>query len=168
MTLISPTKPHASQTRGAQGEHFFEGYFLDKGVFIASPRYDHHRVDYVVEWRGQLARVNVKTMYATTGHFRCNLRTSNGSGGAKRKYRPDEIDYFGIVSLEYKRIWMLPFDDVHVGILQWYQPGKRHIKRKASFKWDQYLITETASCLQLNIDSYHMNRVSNTDLVKLS
>ena len=168
MTLISLKKPHSSQTRGAQGEHFFEGYFLDKGVFIASPRYDHHRVDYVVEWGGSLVRVNVKTMYAITGLFRCNLRTSNGSGGAKRKYHPDEIDYFGIVSLEYKRIWMLPFDDVHVGILQWHPPGKHLRKHRNSFNWDQYLITDSASSLQLTIDSYRMNRVSNTDFVKLS
>ena len=152
MTLISPTKPCASQTRGAQGEHFFEGYFLDKGVLVATPKHDLHRVDFIVAWGGSLVRVNVKTMYAINGHFMCDLKTSNGSGGAKRKYRPDEIDYFGIVSLEYKRIWMLPIDDVYTGNLHWHQPGKRHIKRKASFKWDQYLITETASSLQLNID----------------
>jgi len=170
LTLFSPTKPHASQTRGAQGEHFFEGYFLDQGVLVATPKHDLHRVDFIVEWGGSLVRVNVKTLYACKGHFMCDLKTSNstGSGGAKRKYNPGEIDYFGVVSLEYKCIWMVPLDDVHTGNLHWHQPGKRHIKRKASFKWDQYLISDTASSLQLDIDSYRMNRVNSTDLVKLS
>jgi hypothetical protein len=166
LTLISLKKPHSSLTRGAQGEHFFEGHFLDKGAFIASPKHDLHRIDFIVEWGGSLVRVNVKTMVASRGHFVSDLRT-NGAG-KKRKYRPGEIDYFGIVSLEYKRIWMLPMDDVHTGHLHWYPPGKRLRKQHNSFNWDQYLITETASSLQLDIDSYRMNRVSNTDLVKLS
>ena len=166
MTLFSPTKPHASQTRGANGEHFFEGYFLDQGVLVATPKHDLHRVDFIVEWGGSLVRVNVKTLYATNGHFMCNL-TTNGAG-KKRKYRPGEIDYFGIVSLEYKRIWMLPFDDIRMGTLHWHQPGKHLRKQRNSFNWDQYLITDTASFLQLNIDSYRMNRVNSTDLVKLS
>ena len=167
MTLISPSKPHGSQTRGAQGEHFFEGYFLDNGVLVATPKHDLHKVDFIVEWRGSLARVNVKTMSASRGHFMCNLKTSNGRF-KKRTYRSGEIDYFGVVSLEYKRIWMLPLDDVHTGNLHWHQPGKRYRKLRTSFNWDQYLITDTARSLQLDFDSYRMNRVNSTDLVKLS
>lgn len=166
MTLISPKKPHVSLTRGAQGEHLFEGHFLDKGTFIASPKHDLHRIDFIVEWGGSLVRVNVKTFCAARGHFLVDLRT-NGSG-KKRKYRPGEIDYFGCVSLEYKHIWMIPIDFVHTGNLHWFPPGKRLRKQHNSFKWDQYLITDTARSLQLDIDSYRMNRVNSTDLVKLS
>lgn len=83
-------------------------------------------------------------------------------------YLPGEIDYFGIVSLEYKHIWMVPYEAVQVTTLSWYPPGQHFRKHRNSFKWDQYLITDTASPLQLDIDSYRMNRVNNTDLVKLS
>ena len=139
MTLISAAKPYPCQTRGSLGEHFFEGYFLEKGVFIAAPPYEHHRVDYVVDWHGQLVRVNVKTLSSNGSNYQCSTRTS-AAGGGKRKYLPGEIDYFGIVSLEYERIWMIPFDVVNVGTLIWHQPEKFHRKYRNSFDWGPYLI----------------------------
>lgn len=166
MTKISLSASH----KGAQGEHLFEGHFLHKGAFIATPKYDLHRVDYVVEWKGQLAKVNVKTLHFNhkQGAWRAETKTSC-PGGRSRPYSADEIDYFGIVSLEYGHIWMVPLSSTHgVRTLNWHHPSKHFRKRTDSFKWDQYLITDTALSLQLDIDSYRMNRVSNTDLVKLS
>ena len=121
------------------GEHFFEGFFLEKGAFIAKPKNDFHRVDYVVEWRGQLVRVNVKTLYPLGNYYQCNTRTNTG-GGRKRQYLPGEIDYFGIVSLEYERIWMVPLDAVNVSTLRWHPPEKNYRKNKNSFDWGPYLI----------------------------
>jgi len=149
------------------GEHFFEGYFLEKGAFIAKPTNDFHRIDYVVEWHGQLVRVNVKTLYLNKKSYKCHTMTRGGEG-KKRKYFPGEIDYFGVVSLEYKRIWMVPLETVQGCELRWHQPDKPHKRQWNSFNWDHYLITDTASSLQLDIDSYLMNRVSSTNLVKLS
>jgi len=166
LTKISLSASH----KGAQGEHIFEGHFLRKGVFIASPKHDLHRVDYVVEWQGQLAKVNVKTLHFNhkQGAWRAETKTSC-PGGKNRAYSADEIDYFGVVSLEYGHIWMVPLSSTHgVKTLNWHHPSKHFRKRTDSFIWDQYLITDTASSLQLDIDSYRMNRVSNTDLVKLS
>lgn len=166
MTLFSLGAAH----KGAQGEHIFEGHFLRNGVFIASPKHDLHRVDYVVEWKGQLAKVNVKTLHYHRKQdvWRAETKTSC-PGGKNRAYSADEIDYFGVVSLEYGHIWMVPLSSTNSAtILQWHHPSKHFRKRTDSFKWDHYLITDTASSLQLDIDSYRMNRVSNTDLVKLS
>ena len=166
MTSISLSASH----KGAQGEHIFEGHFLRKGVFIASPKHDLHRVDYVVEWKGQLAKVNVKTLYYDRKRdvWRAKAEASC-PGGKKRAYSADEIDYFGVVSIEYGHIWMVPLSSTHgVRTLQWHHPSKHLRKCRCSFRWDQYLITDTASSLQLDIDSYRMNRVSNTNLVKLS
>lgn len=166
MTKISFSASH----KGAQGEHLFEGHFLQKGIFIATPKYDLHRVDYVVEWKGQLAKVNVKTLHYNQKQdvWRADTKTSC-PGGKDRAYSADEIDYFGVVSIEYGHIWMVPLSSTHgVKTLQWHHPSKHFRKCSNSFKWDQYLITDTASSLQLDIDSYRMNRVSNTDFVKLS
>ena len=96
-------------------------------------------MDYVVEWQGQLVRVNVKTMYPLGTYYQCNTRTNTGGRG-KRKYLPGEIDYFGIVSLEYERIWMVPFDAVNVSTLRWHPPEKILRKHKHSFDWGPYLI----------------------------
>ena len=165
MTKISLSASH----KGAQGEHIFEGHFLRKGVFIASPKHDLHRVDYVVEWKGQLAKVNVKTLHYNQKQDVWRAETKTSCPGGNRSYSADEIDYFGIVSLEYGHIWMVPLSSTHgVRPPNWHHPSKHFRKRTDSFKWDQYLITNTANSLQLDIDSYRMNRVSNTDLVKLS
>ena len=155
MTCISAKESH----RGAQGEHFFEGYFLNQGIFIAAPKHDLHRVDYVVEWNDQLVRVNVKTLHrrgarGLKGEFTCSTATKCASGS--RLYRPDEIDYFGVVSLEYGSIWMVPLSATKGFGLTWHSPEKKHRKRANSFNWDPYLI---------NPDS---QSVYQPELVKLS
>ena len=149
MTFIS-----AASHRGAQGEHLFEGHFLQSGIFIAAPKHDLHRVDYVVEWNEQLVRVNVKTLYRCSKngseYYQACLNTSC-KGGA-RPYTPDEIDYFGVVSLEYGHIWMIPLRDRKAQAIIWHPPQKKYRKRIDSFNWDPYLI----------------NGVNNTNSAKLS
>lgn len=155
MTYISAKESHL----GAEGEHFFEGYFLKQGIFIAAPKHDLHRVDYVVEWNEQLVRVNVKTLHrrgvrGRKGEFSCSLSTS--CPGGTRPYKSDEIDYFGVVSLEYGHIWMVPLSATRGFDLKWHSPEKKHRKRTNSFNWDPYLI---------NPDS---KSVFQPELVKLS
>ena len=155
MTCISAKASH----RGAQGEHLFEGYFLQQGIFIAAPKHDLHRVDYVVEWNGQLVRVNVKTLHLVnakkgSGEYTCMLSTS--CPGGARRYTPDEIDYFGIVSLEYGKIWMVPLRDTSTLAIRWHTPYKTHRKRFDSFNWDPYLVNRASTMEDI------------TSLVKLS
>ncbi len=165
MTFIS----NASH-RGAQGEHLFEGHFLQNGIFIAAPKHDLHRVDYVVEWNGQLVRVNVKTLYRCrkdgSDYYAATLNTSC-KGGA-RLYTADEIDYFGIVSLEYGHIWMVPLSAHTHQSIHWHPPQKKLRKQFNSFNWDPYLITDTSTVKQLTMDSYLTKGVDITNSVKLS
>lgn len=139
MTCISTPSAH----RGAKGEHAFEGHFLEHGIFIAAPKHDLHRVDYVVEWKGALQRVNVKTLHfvPSMNCYQAETRTSNGKGA--RAYTADEIDYFGVVSLEHDLIWMVPLADTKgVTCLRWHPPEKSHRKRYDSFNWAPYLINQ--------------------------
>tara|TARA_B100000405_G_C16676703_1_gene407804 strand:- start:819 stop:1316 length:498 start_codon:yes stop_codon:yes gene_type:complete len=156
--------------RGAQGEHLFEGHFLQNGIFIAAPKHDLHRVDYVVEWNGQLVRVNVKTLYRCrkdeSDYYAATLNTSC-KGGA-RLYTADEIDYFGIVSLEYGHIWMVPLSAHTHQSIHWHPPQKKLRKQFNSFNWDPYLITDTSTVKQLTMDSYLTKGVDITNSVKLS
>lgn len=134
----------------------FEGYFLEQGIFIAAPKHDLHRVDYVVEWKEQLVRVNVKTLHWDPRNrvFKAETRTS--CPGGTRPYTSDEIDYFGVVSLEHNLIWMVPLSAVKATSLCWHPPHKTHRKRFDSFNWDPYLINKGS------------NAVVDTNLVKLS
>lgn len=136
MTCISTPALH----RGAQGEHLFEGYFLSKGTFIAAPKHDLHRVDYVVEWNGQLVRVNVKTMHWVSSQKVYKVETRTSCSGGTRRYQTDEIEYFGIVNLDFGLIWMVPLSATRGMSLAWHPPQKKHRKRFDSFNWDPYLI----------------------------
>lgn len=107
---------------------------------MAAPVYDLWKTDFVIEWEGRLIKVNVKTMSKAPNAYHVQLQT----GGAKnrRLYRVGEIDFFGIVNLEYNHIWMVPLEAVqHRTLISWIPPDKRknRVSRRA-FKWDQYLI----------------------------
>jgi hypothetical protein len=139
VTCISTPSAH----RGAKGEHLFEGHFLERGIFIAAPKHDLHRVDYVVEWTGNLHRVNVKTLHwvPTGNYYQADTKTSNGKGN--RAYTADEIDYLGVVSLEYGHIWLIPLSATKGSTcLRWHPPEKNHRKRFDSFNWTPYLIKQ--------------------------
>jgi len=122
----------------------FEGHFLERGIFIAAPKHDLHRVDYVVEYNGGLQRVNVKTLHwvPTGNYYQADTKTSAGSKG-HRAYASDEIEYLGVVSLEYGNIWMLPLATTNgLQCLRWHPPEKQHRKRFDSFNWSPYLIKQ--------------------------
>ena len=145
MTCVSAASAH----RGAKGEHLFEGHFLERGIFIAAPKHDLHRIDYVIEWEGELKRVNVKTLHwvPTGNYWQAETKTSKGKGS--RAYTADEIDYFGVTSLEYEHIWLIPLSATKgVTCLRWHPPEKKHQKRFDSFNWLPYIVKQ--GCLSVS------------------
>ena len=119
----------------------FERHHLSMGRLIAQPRADVFRVDYVLEWDRKLVKVNVKTMsrqgYSNT--FSTSLCISRG--GRRSRYKDGEIDYFGVVNLEYDRIWMVPLSaTTGKQCLSWVPPERRKRTKKAAFDWDKYQI----------------------------
>ena len=107
---------------------------------MAAPIFDLWKTDFVMEWEGRLVKVNVKTMSKAPNAYHVTLQT--GGATKRRLYREGEIDYFGIVNLDYDHIWMVPLEAVaHRTLVSWIPDSKRknRISRRA-FKWDQYLI----------------------------
>ncbi len=102
--------------------------------------YDLWKTDFVIEWEGALNKVNVKTMSKAPNAYHVQLQT----GGAirRRTYREGEIDYFGIVNLEYEKIWMVPLADVKGRtLISWIPPERRKNKiSKRAINWDLYRI----------------------------
>tara|TARA_B100001059_G_scaffold236685_1_gene289054 strand:- start:9200 stop:9559 length:360 start_codon:yes stop_codon:yes gene_type:complete len=116
-------------------------HFLAQGCFISAPVYDIWKTDFVIEWQGKLVKVNVKTMSQAPHAYHVQLQTGGG-GGNRRLYRPGEIDYFGIVNLEYEMIWLVPLDAVEGRtLISWIpdQLRKRKIAKRA-FKFEPYRI----------------------------
>lgn len=125
---------------GALGETAFQQHFLQQGCFVAAPVYDLWKTDFVIEWEGRLLKVNVKTMSKAPNAYHVQLQT--GGAARRRLYREGEIDYFGIVNLEYEKIWMVPWADVKGRtLISWIPPERRKNKvAKKAFKWDEYRI----------------------------
>ena len=132
---------------GARGELLFANYFVENRIFICQPLYDLWSSDFVVEWKGALCRVNVKTMYKTGSAYKASIHRA---GGYDRKakirkfkaYSDAEINYFGIVNLYYKRIWMVPLEDTTQRVTLLYRGPmeNRKISRVNTFKWEKYRI----------------------------
>ena len=119
----------------------FERHHLSMGRLIAQPRADVFRVDYVLEWDRKLVKVNVKTMsrQGCSNTFSTTLIISRD--GRRSRYKDGEIDYFGVVNLEYDRIWMVPLSaTIGKTGLAWVPPDLRKRTKKTAFDWDQYQI----------------------------
>lgn len=116
-------------------------HFLAQGCFISAPVFDIWKTDFVIEWQGELAKVNVKTMSQAPNAFHVQLQTGGG-GKNRRLYQPGEIDYFGIVNLAYEMIWLVPLEAVEGRTLISWIPEQLRVRKiaKRAFKWDQYRI----------------------------
>lgn len=128
---------------GALGEMTFERHFIAEGRFMAIPRFDLHKTDFVLEWNGTLVKVQVKTMsrMAETNTYITSIASARKGFKGPQPYRSGEIDYFGIVNLEYDRIWMIPLQATDGKVsLAWVPSDLRKRKKNTAFAWDQYRI----------------------------
>lgn len=120
----------------------FESHFFKKGHLIAAPRFDLFKVDFVLEWGNRLVKVQVKTMSKdiTSNNYVTNIATRR-DGMKAQSYRSDEIDYFGVVNLDYGKIWLIPVEATgDKSSMVWIDPKLRRRKKQAAFDWDKYLI----------------------------
>jgi len=123
----------------------FERHFFGEGCFIAVPRFDLHKVDFVLEWEGRLVKVQVKTMSPLVKkrgrHYVASISTSRKGHKMPQPYEAGEVDYFGIVNLDYEHIWMVPFKAAeNRRALNWMPPGYRKYTKRTAFDWDPYRI----------------------------
>lgn len=133
---------HTSCLTGSLGEMAFERHFFGAGCLIAAPRFDLFKVDFVLEWQNRLVKVQVKTMShdKRANNYTVNIGTKR-NGVRDQPYSADEVDYFGIINLDYDCIWLIPISaTIGKRTLKWIDPQKRCWKKKAAFDWDQYLI----------------------------
>jgi len=127
---------------GARGESFFADHFIEERIFISQPLYDLWGADFVVEWKGSLCKVNVKAMHwdRSVNSYKASL--VRGNKGVRRSYTDAEINYFGVVNLYYKRIWMVPLEVVNTRTNLNYK-GPMETRKKIqgrTFDWEKYRV----------------------------
>jgi len=127
---------------GALGEMTFERHFTAEGRFMAIPRFDLHKTDFVLEWNDTLVKVQVKTMSQQNDTNTYSVAINTTRKGLKRQpYKRGEIDYFGIVNLDYDHIYMVPLQATGARYaLTWTPPDLRKYKKRSAFDWNQYRI----------------------------
>jgi len=121
----------------------FERHFMAEGCFMATPRFDLHKTDFVLEWKESLVKVQVKTMSQQRGEntYTINIATSRKGFQCRQPYRQGEIDYFGVVNLDYEQIWMVPLAATcGKSVLSWTPPDLRKRTKRTAFDWDPYRI----------------------------
>ena len=131
---------------GARGESSFANHFVEERIFISQPLYDLWGADFVVEWKGALCKVNVKVMYWDRGRYKVGL-TRGGSLNRDthkkeaRVYSDAEVNYFGVVNLYYKRIWMVPLEaTLGRKTLSFKGPLEKEYFTINPFDWEKYRI----------------------------
>jgi hypothetical protein len=109
-------------SRGAEAESHFCTVAIQLGYVVCFPaRGLSPAFDMVLARDGKLYKVQVKRVYPDKeGYMTCHLKSYNG-----QRYSPDDVDLFGLVDFENRRVWMMPnTPDVAVHL----RMGERHDK----------------------------------------
>lgn len=79
-----------------------------RGVPVAVPFGDNERYDIIVEWKGQLYRVQVKTGRLSDGcvHFHGKSSHTNSTGNVYKTY-DDDTDYFAVYCHELEQLYVI-------------------------------------------------------------
>ncbi len=90
--MKGPTPPKA---RGELAEALFTAKAMSLGLVVCRPFGDSAKYDFIVEGRGRLSRVQVKSAWVKsgTGYQISAGPTINYTWGMRRAYRRDEIDF---------------------------------------------------------------------------
>lgn len=88
--------PRAPKARGELAEARFIAKALSLGISVAKPFGDSDPYDFIVEARGNLSRVQVKSAWRATprGAFQFVASPIQSRGRRARPYRGNEIDFF--------------------------------------------------------------------------
>ena len=88
--------------------------FIEKGIPVYIPFGDNEKSDLVVDFNGQLKRIQVKTsIKAEDGKMMFSLvsSTSHRQNGVKHIYTNEEIDYFVCYNIERDKLFIIDVDD---------------------------------------------------------
>ena len=84
--------------------------FIEKGIPVYIPFGDNEKSDLVVDFNGQLKRIQVKTsIKAEDGKMMFSLvsSTSHRQNGVKHIYTNEEIDYFVCYNIERDKLFII-------------------------------------------------------------
>jgi len=96
-----------SKERGEWAELMFMAKARREGLIVAKPFGDTARYDVLVEYRGRVWRVQVKSTMHDRGHGHYAL---NIMGPKRQPYRKGEVDFFAIYLIPIDTWYIIPFE----------------------------------------------------------
>lgn len=99
--------------KGQLGELLFVTACVEAGICVSKPINDNNRYDYIIEFEGNLLRIQVKS---STGNDDCvkfefatrSYKKGEGNNRTKVNHYGDEIDAFACVDLNRREVYLVP------------------------------------------------------------
>jgi len=85
---------------------------LKKGIKVLLPFSSTEKYDLVIDYKGKLSRVQVKTAWLSEGKIIFNAHSMHSRTRIKRKYLPEEVDFFAIYSPDLDKVYVMPLSEV--------------------------------------------------------
>lgn len=103
--------------KGILTEEYLKLWFLKKGFSVSVPIGDDDRYDFIVDFDGQLIRMQSKTGNLTRRENCLNFATAsikyNSKGSTRTQYSKQEIDYFCTFNPETLQVYIVPVEECH-------------------------------------------------------
>ena len=101
-----------SKQRGEWAELQFMARASQHGLIVSKPWGDSARYDFIVDSRGLVRRVQVKSTYRRVNNSRAYLCNIVCGLGRQRPYRIDEIDFFALLVIPEDVWYIVPIEDI--------------------------------------------------------
>ena len=118
-----------AKTIGTAGEQFFAYRALEEGLHVAQPLGDNLPYDLLVDSGQEILRLQIKTTTTTTevegkpGKFGFVLQ----HGGNGSSYQDGTVDFFGLVVLPLRTIYIVPKSSMNGKVKAYVYPGNTEL-----------------------------------------
>lgn len=114
-----------SKNIGSLGEHIAIVALLELGLSVSRPLGDNDRYDIIVDKDNFLYKIQIKTATGTAESVKFYMTSSQAHrGGTRSKYSLEEVDYFILVDIATKLVFIVPNDGTRGSIILRYKPSQ--------------------------------------------
>lgn len=125
--------------------------FVENCIPIYTSFGDNERSDFIIDWNGQLKRIQCKTSEKVVKgiiNFSLVSSTVHRKNGVKHKYTKEEIDFFVLYNMESDLLLFLPIEKLlgktSVSFALEYKPSRNQYE---ALNWEDYLF-EKIMCVE--------------------
>ena len=116
-----------AKTIGTAGEQFFAYRALEEGLHVAQPLGDNLPYDLLVDSGLEILRLQIKTTTTEVAGKPGKFGFALQHGGNGSSYQDDTVDFFGLVVLPLRTIYIVPKSSMNGRIKAYVYPGNTEL-----------------------------------------